>query len=76
MLLGLQGVDEDQKQRLKFLPLNLSSMKACVEAARAFALIEERLDVVVANAALSIMVIPFRGLSRRYGVNDHSSLAL
>lgn len=56
MISELQYIDEDQKQRLKFLPLDLSSMKSCVDAAHAFNLLEQRLDVVIANAALSIMV--------------------
>lgn len=49
-------LQEEQKQRLKFLLLDLSSLKACVDAAENFGRMEERCDVLVANAALSIMV--------------------
>ncbi|KAH6665434.1 putative carbonyl reductase [Halenospora varia] len=51
----LAALEEEQKPRLKFLPLDLSSLKACVDAAENFGRAEERCDVLVANAALSIM---------------------
>lgn len=54
----LATLEEEQKQRLKFLLLDLSSIKACVNAAEYFGRVEERCDVLVANAALSIMVSP------------------
>jgi retinol dehydrogenase-12 len=43
-------------QHLCFLSLDLSSMVSCVEAAREFLSKEKRLDVVVANAAVSVVV--------------------
>ncbi|PVH76530.1 putative carbonyl reductase [Cadophora sp. DSE1049] len=44
-----------QAANLKFLKLDLSSIRECARAAKEFLEIEEQLDCVVANAALSIM---------------------
>ncbi|KAH6703188.1 putative carbonyl reductase [Leptodontidium sp. MPI-SDFR-AT-0119] len=46
---------ESQTSNLKFLRLDLSSIRECVSASKQFLETEERLDCVVANAALSIM---------------------
>lgn len=45
-----------QLDNLRFLKLDLSSIRDCARAATRFLETEERLDCVVANAALSIMV--------------------
>jgi NAD(P)-dependent dehydrogenase (short-subunit alcohol dehydrogenase family) len=44
---------------MEFLELDLSDMKSCVLAAKHFAGSEERLDVLIANAALSVVVSNF-----------------
>ena len=41
---------------VEFLQLDLSDIKSCVGAARRFLDLEKRLDVIVANAALSVVV--------------------
>jgi NAD(P)-dependent dehydrogenase (short-subunit alcohol dehydrogenase family) len=48
----------DHYESLRFLELDLSDMKSCIHAAKQFEKLEKRLDVVVANAALSVMVGP------------------
>lgn len=63
----LATIDEEQKQRLKFLLLDLSSLKACVNAAEHFGRVEERCDVLIANAALSIMVSLTMGIFKSHG---------
>lgn len=62
----MRGVTAEQKQRLKFLLLDLSSMDACAKAADAFMTYEQRLDVLIANAALSIMVPPVSSTLHTY----------
>lgn len=52
----LATVEAEQRQRLKYLQLDLSSLNACADAAKHFELVEDRCDVIIANAALSIMV--------------------
>jgi len=49
-------LDESQRANIRFLQLDLSSISDCVEAAGRFLVLEQRLDVVIANAALSLMV--------------------
>ena len=41
---------------LEFLPLDLMDMKDCIRAAKEFVSKEQRLDVVIANAALAVAV--------------------
>jgi retinol dehydrogenase-12 len=55
-LLSLKEYGLGVPSRLKFLQLDLSDLKSCVSAAQQFLAVENRLDVVVANAALSVMV--------------------
>jgi retinol dehydrogenase 12 len=54
-LLSLKGGPEISGH-LQFLQLDLSDMASCVLAAKQFLAREKRLDVVVANAALSVIV--------------------
>jgi NAD(P)-dependent dehydrogenase (short-subunit alcohol dehydrogenase family) len=55
--LSRNKADPELLSRLKFLPLDLSDMKSCVLAAEQFVAMEKRLDIVVANAALSVLVM-------------------
>ena len=64
-------LEEGQKQRLKFLLLDLSSLKACVDAAESFGRMEKRCDVLIANAALSIMVRLAIGRMKPHGREDN-----
>ncbi|KAF7538208.1 hypothetical protein G7Z17_g12692 [Cylindrodendrum hubeiense] len=41
--------------RIKFLELDLSDMRSCISAAQNFVKLEERLDILIANAALSVV---------------------
>jgi NAD(P)-dependent dehydrogenase (short-subunit alcohol dehydrogenase family) len=41
---------------LRFLELDLSDARSCISAAKQFSELEERLDVLIANAALSVVV--------------------
>lgn len=50
------GTASERSGGLEFLQLDLSDMENCITAARRFLEIEKRLDVVVANAALSVVV--------------------
>lgn len=43
---------------LHFLELDLSDARSCISAAKRFSELEERLDVLIANAALSVVVSP------------------
>jgi NAD(P)-dependent dehydrogenase (short-subunit alcohol dehydrogenase family) len=52
------SVPDHYESSLRFLELDLSDMKSCIHAAKQFEKLETRLDVVVANAALSVMVRP------------------
>lgn len=47
---------QDHEERFQFLELDLSSIESCILAAREFKLREQRLDVVIANAALAVAV--------------------
>ncbi|KAH6898188.1 putative carbonyl reductase [Thelonectria olida] len=51
----LESVNSQLVPRMRFLELDLSDMKGCVLAARRFAELEGRLDVLIANAALSVV---------------------
>lgn len=55
-LLEDSSVPNKYQSSLRFLELDLSDMKSCMLAAKQFEELETRLDVVVANAALSVMV--------------------
>lgn len=57
-LLECLSIHDNGQSSLKFLELDLSDMKSCIRAAKQFEELETRLDVVVANAALSVMVGP------------------
>jgi retinol dehydrogenase-12 len=61
----LESVDSLLVTRMEFLELDLSDMKSCVLAAKQFAELEERLDVLIANAALSVVVSSFPRGQRR-----------
>jgi NAD(P)-dependent dehydrogenase (short-subunit alcohol dehydrogenase family) len=50
------SVPDHYESSLRFLELDLSDMKSCIHAAKQFEKLETRLDVVVANAALSVIV--------------------
>lgn len=41
---------------LHFLELDLSDSRSCISAAKRFSELEERLDVLITNAALSVVV--------------------
>lgn len=41
---------------LRFLELNVSDSRSCISVAKQFSELEERLDVLIANAALSVVV--------------------
>ncbi|KAM5527557.1 short-chain dehydrogenase reductase, partial [Fusarium oxysporum f. sp. phaseoli] len=62
----------DHYESLRFLELDLSDMKSCIHAAKQFEKLEKRLDVVVANAALSVMpqTLTKDGLEIQFGTND------
>ncbi|KAF2015996.1 putative carbonyl reductase [Aaosphaeria arxii CBS 175.79] len=62
---------DDIQSSLKFLELNLSDMKSCIRAAKQFKEMETRLDVVVANAALSVMpeTLTTDGIEIQFGTN-------
>lgn len=50
------SIDTKMVEQLNFLELDLSDMKSCVSSAKTFTKLEERLDIIIANAALSIVV--------------------
>ena len=50
--------------RMEFLQLDLSDIKSCVGAAKRFLELEKRLDVIVANAALSVAVRAFSTIQK------------
>lgn len=49
---------------LQFLQLDLSDMKSCVIAAKQFLGMEKRLDVLVANAGLAVVVSSLLSIAR------------
>lgn len=55
-LLDDSSVSDNYQSSLRFLDLDLSDMKSCIYAANRFKELETRLDIVIANAALSVMV--------------------
>lgn len=55
-LLDDSSVSDNYKSSLRFLELDLSDMKKCIHAANRFKELETRLDITIANAALSVMV--------------------
>lgn len=57
-LLEDTSISDVNKSNLKFLELDLSDVQSCIRAANRFKDLETRVDVVVANAALSVMVRP------------------
>lgn len=50
---------------MKFLEIDLSDMGSCISAAKRFAELEDRLDILIANAALSVVVSDFTIASNR-----------
>ncbi|KAL6408076.1 putative carbonyl reductase [Ilyonectria robusta] len=55
----LKSVDVHMAEHVKFLKLDLSDMRSCISAAKQFIELEERLDVLIENAALSVVVSDF-----------------
>ncbi|KAJ2978597.1 hypothetical protein NQ176_g3726 [Zarea fungicola] len=55
LLHDLESTDANVAERLKFLALDLSDMRSCIIAAKQFTELEQRLDVLIENAALSVM---------------------
>lgn len=53
---SLESADAPRATSLRFLELDLSDMRSCISAAKRFIELEERLDVLIANAALSVVV--------------------
>ena len=51
-----ESINPSMTAGLHFLELNLSDSRSCVSAAKRFSELEERLDVLIANAALSVVV--------------------
>lgn len=52
----VESTDTTMAARVKFLELDLSDMRSCIRAARRFTELEERLDILIENAALSVVV--------------------
>lgn len=52
----LEPADANVLAHVEFLELDLSDMRSCIHAARRFTELEERLDILIENAALSVVV--------------------
>ncbi|KAH7130114.1 putative carbonyl reductase [Dendryphion nanum] len=63
--------ETDKYQSLRFLELDLSDVRSCIHAAKQFKELETRLDILVANAALSVMpqTLTLDGLEIQFGTN-------
>ncbi|KAH7363546.1 putative carbonyl reductase [Plectosphaerella cucumerina] len=70
-LLEDTSISDVNKSNLKFLELDLSDVQSCIRAANRFKDLETRVDVVVANAALSVMpqTLTTDGLEIQLGTN-------
>ncbi|KAH7066471.1 putative carbonyl reductase [Paraphoma chrysanthemicola] len=70
-LLNDLSVSDNYQSSLRFLDLDLSDMKSCIYAANRFKELETRLDIVIANAALSVMpqTLTADGLEIQFGTN-------
>ncbi|KAH7359455.1 putative carbonyl reductase [Plectosphaerella cucumerina] len=65
------SIPDINKTTLRFLELDLSDVKSCIRAAKQLEQLETRLDVVIANAALSVMpqTLTTDGLEIQLGTN-------
>ncbi|KAH7000737.1 putative carbonyl reductase [Ilyonectria destructans] len=52
---SLETTDVHMVTGMKFLEIDLSDMASCISAAKRFAELEDRLDILIANAALSVV---------------------
>ncbi|KAH8654352.1 putative carbonyl reductase [Ilyonectria robusta] len=55
LLDSLATTDVHMVTGMKFLEIDLSDMGSCISAAKRFAELEDRLDILIANAALSVV---------------------
>ncbi|EED13524.1 carbonyl reductase, putative [Talaromyces stipitatus ATCC 10500] len=67
----LESIDPHMTAGLHFLELNLSDARSCISAAKQFSELEERLDVLIANAALSVVpeTLSSDGIEIQFGTN-------
>ncbi|KAF3392114.1 hypothetical protein DPV78_010759 [Talaromyces pinophilus] len=66
----LESIDPHMTAGLHFLELDLSDARSCISAAKRFSELEERLDVLIANAALSVVpeTLSSDGIEIQFGV--------
>ncbi|CAI7664005.1 unnamed protein product [Penicillium pancosmium] len=69
----LQSADSHMTAGLKFLELDLSDATSCISAAKHFAELEGRLDVLIANAALAVVpeTLSSDGIEVQFGYFGH-----
>ncbi|KUL85572.1 hypothetical protein ZTR_08057 [Talaromyces verruculosus] len=67
----LESIDPHMTAGLHFLELDLSNARSCISAAKRFSELEERLDVLIANAALSVVpeTLSSDGIEIQFGTN-------
>ncbi|KAK5991694.1 Short-chain dehydrogenase/reductase eriB [Cladobotryum mycophilum] len=71
-LLGyLESTDAHMAESMRFLELDLSDVKSCISAAKRFTELEDRLDVIIANAALSVVpnTLSIDGIEIQFATN-------